>query len=201
MIRGVVAICPVVIPQRTSLEVICKAVPEALRLQPSTMLWEIIVSKNYQLKGFEKDLGAMIAAPVRSEDDVSGRGRISSALARRPPLLIEDGDGSGLCCVCSKQGAFGRCPKCGLLMHHSCVQPTLPGRPQPCPTCEAEVRGEDGPPVGVFPHEMEVGAPRRRTALPFVGVDAGTTVITPMEGVGFLSDEEAEASGYRDAKD
>ena len=74
LIRGVVAICPVVIPQRTSLEVICKAVPEALRLQPSTMLREIIVPKNYQLKGFAKDLGAMIAAPVRSEDDVSGWG-------------------------------------------------------------------------------------------------------------------------------
>ena len=179
VIRGVVAICPLIMPQRTSKEMLCKAVPEALRLQPSTMPREIMVSKNYQLRGFAKELGAMIAAPVRSEEDVSGWGRISSALARRPPLLIEDGDGSGLCCICSKQGALGRCPKCGLLMHHSCVQPILPGRPQPCPACDADARGEVGPPTGVFPHEMEVGAPRRRAALPFVGVDAGAVVVTP----------------------
>ena len=48
---------------------------------------------------------------------------------------------------------------------------------------------------------MEVGAPRRRAALPFVGVDAGAVVVTPLEGVAFPSDEEAQAQGYQDTKD
>ena len=37
--------------------------------------------------------------------------------------------------------------------------------------------------------------------MPFVGVDAGAVVVTPLEGVGFPSDEEAQAQGYQDAKD
>ena len=47
---------------------------------------------------------------------------------------------------------------------------------------------------------MEVGAPRRRAALPFVGVDAGAVDVTPMEGAGFPSDEEVHAQGYQDVK-
>ena len=90
VMRGVVAICPVIMPQRTSIEMLCNAVPEALRLQPSTMPREIVMTKSYQHKIFAKELGAMIAAPARGEDDVSGWGRISSALARRPPVVIEN---------------------------------------------------------------------------------------------------------------
>ena len=37
--------------------------------------------------------------------------------------------------------------------------------------------------------------------MPFVGVDAGAVAVAPMEGVGFPSDEEAQAQGYQDAKD
>ena len=48
---------------------------------------------------------------------------------------------------------------------------------------------------------MEVGAPRRREALPCVGVDAGARAEAPLEGSGFPTDEEARAQGYRDAKD
>ena len=86
-------------------------------------------------------------------------------------------------------------------MHHSCVQPSLPGRPQPCPACDADARGSDAPPTGVYPHEMEVGAPRRREALPFVGVDAGAVVEAPLEGPGFPTDSEARAQGYQDVED
>ncbi len=48
---------------------------------------------------------------------------------------------------------------------------------------------------------MEVGAPRRREALPFVGVDAGAVAVAPLAGAGFPSDEEVQAQGYQDAKD
>ena len=33
--------------------------------------------------------------------------------------------------------------------------------------------------------------------MPFVGVDAGAVVVTPMEGAGFPSDEEVQAQGYQ----
>ena len=152
-----------------------------MRLQPATMPREIAITKRYQHKTFAKELGAMIAAPVRNEDETLDLQRLVTALARRPPVLIESGDGTGLCCVCSKNGALGRCVRCGLLMHHSSVQPSLPGRPQPCPACDADTRGGDVPPTNVYPHEMEVGAPRRREALPFVGVDAGARAEAPLD--------------------
>ena len=37
VMRGVVAICPLIMPQHTNMKMLRKAVPEALRLQPSTM--------------------------------------------------------------------------------------------------------------------------------------------------------------------
>ena len=117
--------------------------------------------------------------------------------------MIEEGDGSGLCCVCSKKGAFGRCLRCGLLMHHGCIQPSLPGRPQPCPICDIEEKTAEGAPIDAHPHEMEVGAPRRREVqkLVFVGLDAGSKAEVPLEGGHYPTDEEAKRQGYVDAKD
>ena len=37
VVRAAVAICPAVMPQRTDFEMVRRAVPEALRLQPATM--------------------------------------------------------------------------------------------------------------------------------------------------------------------
>ena len=45
-----------------------------------------------------------------------------------PPLYFETEEVAyqGICCVCYKKGALGRCPRpeCGLLMHYTCVEPT-----------------------------------------------------------------------------
>ncbi len=43
VVKAVVVICPAVTPQRVDLEMVQKAVPEALRLQPATMHREILV--------------------------------------------------------------------------------------------------------------------------------------------------------------
>ena len=199
-VRAIVVINPLVIPQRSDIDFVKKALPEASRLQPATGPREIIISKEYQHGAFARALGGMIAAPVSRE--IFEPSRLKGFLARRPPVLIETGDGSGLCCVSGKKGALGRCPLCGLLMHHGCVQPTLPGRPQPCPVCEAEASPE-GPPTDGYPHEMEVGAPCRRNLKPlaFVGVDAGQRAEAPLEGSSFPTNEEARQQGYKDAAD
>jgi hypothetical protein len=168
-----------------------KALPEIMRLQPSTMPREVMISKQYQHKPFAMEFAAMIAAPVGSEDDTEDWGRLMLALAAKPAILIDNGDGSGTCCVCCNNGALGRCPRCRLLMHDGCVQPTLPGRPQPCPVCDVELREGGEPPTDLYPHELEVGAPRRKEALPFVGVGVGDQSIRPLEGVNLPTDEEA----------
>ncbi len=69
MVRGVVVICPLIMPQRTEIDALRKALPEIMRLQPSTMPREVMISKQYQHKPFAMEFEAMIAAPGRSEDD------------------------------------------------------------------------------------------------------------------------------------
>ena len=81
-----------------------------------------------------------------------------------PPIHIEDSKmGPGLCCACGKNGMLGRCPSCGLLMHHARVAPILPGRPQPCPRCGPEVTAADEKRADdMFPHEPQVEAQAKR---------------------------------------
>ncbi len=83
------------------------------------------------------------------------------------------------------------------------VQPALPGRAQPCPVCDAEVKeGTAAVPDG-HPHELEAGAPGRRVYRPlrFVGIDAGLKAEVPQEGTGLPSEEEARDNGYAGVKD
>ena len=200
MVRGVVAICPSIMPQRTEIVTLHQALPEIMRPQPSTMPREVMTTKKYQHKAFATEFAAQLAAPVRCENDTEDWGRLSLALAAKPAVVIESGDGSGTCCACCKNGALGRCSRCGLLMHYGCVQPILPGRPQPCPVCDVELRGGGEPPT-LYPHELEVGVPRRRESLPFVGLETGDAAARPLEGVSLPTDEEVRAEGYADMKD
>ena len=84
-------------------------------------------------------------------------------------------------------------------MHYSCVAPELPGRPQPCPRCSRKFQGEE---AEAWPHELEVGAPRRKTwRPPKVGVDAAQDSGVPFPLTRPVTDEEACAAGYSDVKD
>ncbi len=59
--RAIAVITPVVVPQRTDLGAAQRALPEVLRLQPTSLLRKILASKGYQHGAFAKDLGGLIA--------------------------------------------------------------------------------------------------------------------------------------------
>ena len=86
---------------------------------------------------FTRELAAAIGCPALSPGDADAAVAAAySHLVRAPPIYIEDDvAGSGCCAVCGKRAALGRCAKCGLLMHYSCVPPPSPGEPQECPRC------------------------------------------------------------------
>ena len=158
-VRALIAIDPQMLPQGSELVKLQRALPELLRIQPTGIYREVMVSRKCIQKEFVRQFGDLIAAPPERERLRTGALRV--ALSLSTPLYFEDDEaGMGLCCVCGKKGALGRCPKCGILMHYSCVSPRLPGGPLPCPRCARESEGvEEGP---AWPHEMEVGAPGPR---------------------------------------
>ena len=131
---GLIAIDPEVAKQRSDVEMLKRSLPEASKVQPRGIYREVVVTPGCADERFAKDLAGLLAAPaepkLRSDE-------LRRALAVPPPVYIEDSEvGPGLCCACGKKGVLGRCLKCGLLMHYSCVAPILPGRPQPCPRCK-----------------------------------------------------------------
>ncbi len=58
---------PVVVPLRTDLAAVQRALPEVLRLQPAGVPREILFSNGHQHGAFARDLGGLIAAPVNSQ--------------------------------------------------------------------------------------------------------------------------------------
>ena len=96
------------------------------------------------------------------------------ALAVPIPVYVEDSEvGPGLCCACGKKGVLGRCLRCGLLMHYSCIAPILPGRPQPCPRClPTSEEDTEKSAHEMHPHQLEVGAQFKRLRVGLGGVDA-----------------------------
>ena len=198
-VRAVVIVDPVIMPQRTELTRLVKALPELTRLQPAGVPCEILLSKGHFYGEFARGLGGVLPAPIGQE--TFNPGRIMQSLLQRPAVIVEDVSCGGLCCICNKKGALGRCPRCGLLMHHGCSQPMLPGRPQPCPVCDSELEDREDSKKTVYPHEMQVGAPRRKyeKRLPFVGIDSGQHLEMPFTEGSYPTDAEAQEHGYRDA--
>ena len=105
-VRAWVAINPQVMPQGSSLEMVTQALPEMLKVQPSGVYREVIVTKQCVNRAFVRDFGGLIAEPSESERFRSVA--LRKALEYRPPIFVEDGEiGIGLCCVCGKKNALG----------------------------------------------------------------------------------------------
>ena len=91
---------------------------------------------------FARDLGGLLGVQPSKWEDI--RSALLRALQTLPPVFFENEDkGFGLCVVCGKKGVLGRCTRCGLLMHFTCVPPELPGQEQKCPVCH-RVKEDDG---------------------------------------------------------
>ncbi len=122
--------------------------------------------------------------------------------AKTPPPLYFETDAisfQGVCCVCYKKGVLGRCPNsdCGLLMHHTCVMSTAPGKDQQCPICKTEGQLQAEPAQeGELPfwHQVELGALNSRR-----GGSKARKMSFPVGRV--PTDEEASTLGYGTAKD
>ncbi len=89
---------------------------------------------------FAEELSAWVGCPAEI-DRLPPQEFVKDAL-RPPPVYFETEERAlqGVCCVCYKKGVLGRCPnpRCGLLMHYSCVPSTRPGEDQQCPICRDE---------------------------------------------------------------
>ena len=164
-IVGLIAVDPEVAKQRSDLEMLKKALPEVTKVQPRGLYREVIVTASCHEPRFARDVGGLVAAPTEQELGRVGRQRrirmdaLRRALCVPPPAYVEDSEvGPGLCCACGKAGVLGRCTRCGLLMHYSCVAPILPGRPQPCPRCRPVSDEElEETSKQMLPHQLELG--------------------------------------------
>jgi hypothetical protein len=133
---------PILLPQRTEFKELVAAIPEMQFMQPRGVMRTVIQSGTSYIKA---DYGSALAIAIGTtsvaESDLAPVYELLDHFLRLPlPLFVEDDTGGqGECAVCGKRGVLGRCVDCGLLMHFTCVTPTLPGRPQQCPRCKTSV--------------------------------------------------------------
>ena len=113
-------------------------------------------------RAFGDELAASIGGPSIQEAELPPVYAELMRLVDTPVAIYieDDTSGMGACAVCGKKGVLGRCFQCGLLMHHTCVSPQLPGRRQPCPRC---LKGEQEIPeewwkMGIHKHKFGRGA-------------------------------------------
>ena len=100
-------------------------------LQPRGIFRAMFSSENnYSKKGFCAELAANMGTICRPSRELRYiPGELKTEMARPPPVYFEDSaTGLGHCAICDKRGVLGRCQSCGLLLHHSCAAPELPGR-------------------------------------------------------------------------
>ena len=142
-VAAVIAINPLMLPQRSEYEEMAAAVPE-MRYQQPRNLYRVMIQadKSYLRKKFGDEVAAEMGIVSFTEEEA-----MKSALAEDlkyslsvpVPLYIEDDPGGvGACAVCGKRGVLGRCAVCGLLMHYTCVVTEPLDRHQKCPKCNAE---------------------------------------------------------------
>jgi hypothetical protein len=141
-VTAIIMIDPVIMPASNNVksipfEFMKSAYPETEWTQPQGNRRAMITTKRYMTVEFARSLSSLVGCTAESEI-LPGTDILTEAL-RPPPVYFEtdEKDMSGVCCVCMKKGPLGRCPnpKCGLLMHFTCVPPSEKGRNQMCPTC------------------------------------------------------------------
>ena len=130
---------PMIMLQNTCHASLLEAMPEIGWLQPRGFFRAMFSEENnYSKKDLCADLPAnmgTICRPMREFAYIYGD--LLADMARPTPLYFEDSaTGLGHCAICDKRGVLGRCQNCGLLLHHSCAAPQLPGRPLSCPRCK-----------------------------------------------------------------
>ena len=127
--RAIVSFDPSAQVNSISPGLVTAAVPEISSLQPATMPRFVVVSPRSHAAKEGYQLGLL----ARASTD---RGRLPAlafvkAVSTRAPIYFEAESGSpeigSRCVVCNRPGAMGRCLECGVLMHHTCIQRTLPG--------------------------------------------------------------------------
>ena len=178
-VTSLVVIDPVILPTSNNFktvpfELLQDAHPAMSWMQPRNNRRAVIMTSRYLTPPFAEELGVMLGCPAE-KDRMPPASLITEAL-RPPPIYFETDERAlqGVCCVCYKKGCLGRCPNpgCGLLMHHTCVEPSPDGS-QYCPICrtrsalgavEREVQESGEYATGDMPfwHEAEVGAPAGR---------------------------------------
>ena len=121
----IIAINPMMLPQRSDFDEVTAAIPEVKFAQPRGMMRTVIQGGNsYVRKKFGDALGLAIGVTAQKMSELDSeemREAISAALAAKVPKYIEDDpSGIGNCAICQKRGVMGRCPICGILMHLTC---------------------------------------------------------------------------------
>ena len=66
-VRAVVAVNPLLLPQRREMNMLLEALPELSRTQPAGVYRGLIASKSYVHMGFARELGAAIGTTVEKE--------------------------------------------------------------------------------------------------------------------------------------
>ena len=103
-VTSVVIIDPAILPQRSEILELKRAIPEVEKIQPRSVYRLMISSKKSLLKEFAKSVGGVIGAAP--ESDLRGFGELRPVLERERPILFEPLQDRGLCCVCGKRGAL-----------------------------------------------------------------------------------------------
>jgi hypothetical protein len=98
-VRALVAINPQVTPQGSGLEMVTQALPEMLKVQPSGVYREVIVTKQCMNRAFVRDFGGLIAALPKSERFRSVA--LRKALEYRPPSLWKTVRLGQACAACA----------------------------------------------------------------------------------------------------
>jgi hypothetical protein len=170
-VTAIIMIDPVIMPASNNVksipfEFMKSAYPETEWTQPQGNRRAMITTKGYMTVEFARSLSSLVGCTAESEI-LPGTDILTEAL-RPPPVYFEtdEKDMSGVCCVCMKKGPLGRCPnpKCGLLMHFTCVPPSEKGRNQMCPICREEEKLVETQELPYW-HEAEVGAMGTRRKL------------------------------------
>jgi hypothetical protein len=180
-----------------------EAFPNMSWMQPRGERRGVLMTKKYLTPTFAVELG--LALGCTAELGVLPPREFVQEAVRQPPIYFETAEptAKGICCVCFKKGCLGRCPNasCGLLMHHTCVMPTVQGEALQCPICRTEVRLdkelEEAEQELPFWHEAEVGAPAgRKKKRTYPEVERA-----PFPSPRWPKQEEAQIHGYETIKD
>ena len=97
-VKALVSINPSIMSLNSEIDLVRRALPEFVKVQPSGVYREVLSSQSRTYKEFARELGALVAAP--RENDRFKVELLRQALEALSPVYFEDESGNvGLCCV------------------------------------------------------------------------------------------------------